>query len=118
MCPNWQTEFFRGVALDMWKCANPPEQTAAEIDFLQKTLCTRESATLLDIACGDGRHSIGLARRGYHVVGVDQSKEALDQAIDEGADLPATFVEGDMCDLPWSAEFDGAYCFGNSFGYL
>lgn len=24
----------------------------------------------------------------------------------------------DMLDLTWHAEFDGAYCFGNSFGYL
>ena len=23
-----------------------------------------------------------------------------------------------MRDLPWTAEFDGAFCFGNSFGYL
>jgi SAM-dependent methyltransferase len=23
-----------------------------------------------------------------------------------------------MRDLPWSARFDGAFCFGNSFGYL
>src|SRR5260370_42576898 len=23
-----------------------------------------------------------------------------------------------MRDLPWPGEFDGAYCFGNSFGYL
>ena len=23
-----------------------------------------------------------------------------------------------MLDLPWEAQFDGAYCFGNSFGYL
>jgi len=30
------------------------------------------------------------------------------------------FEEGgrDMRDLPWPARFDGAYCFGNSFGYL
>ena len=23
-----------------------------------------------------------------------------------------------MCELPWISEFEGAYCFGNSFGYL
>lgn len=23
-----------------------------------------------------------------------------------------------MCDLRWTDEFDGGYCFGNSFGYL
>jgi hypothetical protein len=23
-----------------------------------------------------------------------------------------------MCDVPWSDTFDGAYCMGNSFGYV
>ena len=31
----------------------------------------------LDVACGRGRHSLELARRGYHVVALDRSSEAL-----------------------------------------
>ena len=118
MYPNWQVEFFRGVALDMWRLAMSPEQTRAEVEFLQRTLCTRESAHILDVPCGNGRHSIGLAQRGYRVTGVDQSEEFIAEAQAASAGLPAAWVEGDMCDLPWSGEFNGAFCFGNSFGYL
>ena len=118
MYPNWQVEFFRGVALDLWRAVTPPDQTRLEAEFLQKVLGASESSHLLDVPCGNGRHSIELARMGHRVTGVDLSEEFLAEAKRSSADLSATWVLSDMRQLPWHEEFNGAFCFGNSFGYL
>jgi SAM-dependent methyltransferase len=115
---QWFETFFRGLAVDFWRRAMTPEMTAADVDFLEKTLCRASNSRLLDVPCGDGRHSIGLARRGHRVSGVDISEEFLAAARAGSGDLSVDWRQGDMRDLPWTSEFDGAFCFGNSFGYL
>jgi SAM-dependent methyltransferase len=114
---NWQTDFFRGVALEMWHRAVSPEQTRAEADFLERVLQAGPQARLLDVPCGYGRHAVELANRGYRLTGVDSSEEFLADAR-AASSLPIRWILGDMCDLPWASEFQGAYCFGNSFCYL
>ena len=116
MQSNWQNDFFRGVALELWRRVATPEQTRAEVDFLEKTFGSVKGARLLDVPCGNGRHALELANRGYAVTGVDSSDEFLAEARSKSAQVE--WLLSDMCDLSWSAEFDAAYCFGNSFGYL
>ena len=77
MQSNRQTEFFRGVALEMWRRAVSPEQTRAEVDFLEKVLQAGPQSKLLDVPCGNGRHAVELAKRGYSLTGVDSSEEFL-----------------------------------------
>lgn len=114
---SWQASFFRDVALDFWRRAVTPEQTRAEVDFLERALAVGPGAHLLDVPCGNGRHATEFLRRGYSVTGVDISAEFLEEARGANGNA-AHWVLGDMCDLPWAGAFDGAYCFGNSFGYL
>ncbi len=47
--------------------------TCAEVDFLVNVMELELGASVLDVGCGTGRHSIELARRGYKVTGVDMS---------------------------------------------
>ncbi len=68
---------------------------------------------VLDIPCGNGRHSAELATRGCRVMGVDLAAEFIEQAKARRAD--AEFVEGDMHAIRYDGEFEGALCFGNSF---
>jgi SAM-dependent methyltransferase len=77
-------------------------------------------AKLLDVPCGGGRHAIGLAKQGYELTAVDISKQFLEAARTAAIaqNVNISWYEREMRDLPWSAEFDGAYSFGNSFGYL
>lgn len=117
MKSNWQTDFFRGIAVELWHHLMTPEQTRAEVDFLERVLNARSGARFLDVPCGSGRHAIEFAKRGYVMTGLDSSEESISQARSE-ADLSIRWILGDMCDLPWTSEFEGAYCFGNSFGYL
>jgi cyclopropane fatty-acyl-phospholipid synthase-like methyltransferase len=131
---NWYENFFHGVSLDLWRKAISPEQTRAEADFLIKVLQCDAGFHLLDVPCGNGRLSFDLARRGYRVTGVDISEEFIDEARASivaagslnppadagGTDLiaPVEFLLGNMRNIAGEAIYDGAYCFGNSFGFL
>jgi len=116
MPTDWHLNFFRDVALDFWRLAMSPEITAAEVKTLERVLEIQPGARLLDVPCGNGRHAIELAKRGCRMTGVDSSIEYIAEA--RAAPIEAEWIAGDMCDLPWPDAFDGAYCFGNSFGYL
>ncbi|WP_051344377.1 class I SAM-dependent methyltransferase [Alicyclobacillus herbarius] len=46
-------------------------------DFLVKRQHFLRPGTVLDVGCGDGRHAIYLARKGFAVTGIDFSTEGL-----------------------------------------
>ena len=117
---RWYESFFQGIVLDMWRKARPPEQTRLEADFLARTLRLPPGGRVLDVPCGDGRHALELASRGFGVTGVDLSKEQIEAARKSAAAarLDVDWRQADMRELPWQSEFDGAFCFGNSFGYI
>jgi SAM-dependent methyltransferase len=131
---DWHQRFFSGVVVEMWRAAAPPELTRLEADFLERELGLQAGQRrpgrrqrVLDVPCGFGRHALELAGRGYALTGVDQSVEMLDAArelaaqagVQAGAEAGGSVEWGaDMRELPGRAEFDAAYCLGNSFGYL
>jgi SAM-dependent methyltransferase len=96
------------------------EQIAHEVDFIEDSLGIERGGAVLDLACGTGRHSIELARRGYEVVGFDLSLAMLARAGDEAQDREAklNFVQGDMREMTFEEQFDGIYCWNTSFGYF
>jgi SAM-dependent methyltransferase len=118
---NWYETFFHGLALELWRRALAHQPTGAEVDFLVEALARPAGARILDVPCGNGRHALELARRGYDVTGLDISEEFLDEARARGAAEGVTVecLLGDMRRIPGEpASYDGAFCFGNSFGYL
>ena len=124
---NWFEDFFHGLALDLWRKAIPAEHTQHETEFLIKVLNCETGAHLLDVPCGNGRLSFELAKRGYRVTGVDISEEFIEEARTRVVDQPPAtaggsdqldFILGDMRTIEGEAIYDGAYCFGNAFGYL
>ena len=117
MPSDWQEAFFQGIALDAWRRAVNPEMTRADVDFLEQTLAIGAGAQLLDVPCGNGRHAIEFASRGYKMTGLDLSEEFIAEAR-RAMPSAVRWVKDDMRSLSWVSEFDGAYCFGNSFGYL
>ena len=120
MQSNWQDAFFRGVALEFWQRVTTAEQTQAEVVFLKYALGLAPGGEILDVPCGLGRHAIELAKQGYRMTGIDRSQECVDRANRAAGDsgLGVRWLKADMCRLPGESTFDGAYCFGNSFGYL
>src|SRR5262245_19831927 len=115
----WQT-FFQGAALEMWTRAVPTAQTKAEADNLEKALGVPAGAKVLDVPCGNGRLALDLAGRGYRMTGIDLAPEYVESARRQSAEkgLAIDWRQGDMRQLPFSGEFDAAYCVGNSFAYF
>ena len=117
---DWFESFFSGLAVEFWRAVVPEAATREDVDFLWKHLELAAGARVLDVPCGAGRLSLPLSAKGCAVTGVDISTEFL-SAARESARTAAHAVdwrESDMRDLPWSGQFDAAFCFGNSFGYL
>jgi D-alanine-D-alanine ligase len=104
------------------------EQLTREELGAAQTLAEQLGAALkspvLDIACGPGRHSIELARRGLEVTGLDFSAGLLDLARsssrEQGLDGAGPIFEfGDMRRLSFEDDsFDTVLILGNSFGYF
>jgi SAM-dependent methyltransferase len=115
----WQT-FFKGVVVELWLQIPTEEQTRQEADFLERVLRPPPGGRILDVPCGGGRHALAMAARGYRMTGVDLAPEFLARARADSAqrNLAVDWQQREMRDLPWREEFDAAYCFGNSFGYL
>jgi len=116
---DWWRDFFTGVFVDMWLQAVPEERTREEAAFIQKMLRVGSPARLLDVPCGGGRHSLALAAAGYTVTGVDISADFLAAARSRSAaqGLAVAWVQQGMRGIAWQDAFDGAFCFGNAFGY-
>src|SRR5688500_10818501 len=80
-----------------------PEErfTAAERELDQIFLLIGGTPrTVLDLACGPGRHAIPMARRGIQVIGVDRSTYLLDKAKARAAkeNVQVEWIEADMRD--------------------
>ncbi len=101
-----------------------PRQTQREAEFIHQSLqgnsTSAPNGALLDVGCGAGRHALELAQRGYHVTGVDLSLPMLIRAADSArkSGISVNFIHGDMREMTFDSEFDGAYCMFTTFGYF
>ncbi len=117
---EWYKDFFAGLNCEMWERAATTEWTQQEVDFLIATLKVQPGAALLDIPCGYGRHTIELAKRGFRLTGLDISAEFVRKLREQivAEQLAVQVIHGDILTTKINSIFDGAYCLGNSFGYV
>lgn len=96
--------------------------TSYEVDVFSKILDLRPEQHILDLCCGQGRHSIEFAKRGFDKIqGLDRSRyliqKARANAKKEG--LICRFHEGDARKISFPPDnFDKIMILGNSFGYF
>ncbi|MCP4676265.1 MAG: class I SAM-dependent methyltransferase [Deltaproteobacteria bacterium] len=116
---EWWSDIFDDDYLSLLP-ASAARDTRREVDFIEKNLSVNKESLILDLACGNGRHAVGMSRRGYRIVGVDLSLPMLARAGEaaQEADQKINFIHGDMRDLGFDQTFDGIYCVGTSFGYF
>jgi D-alanine-D-alanine ligase len=99
-----------------------PDITEAEIDAFLELVDVSPGTCILDLCCGQGRHLLELARRGFtNLYGVDRSHYLISRAkrVARQQGFVATFREGDARKLRFRDNtFDLVYLAGNSFGYF
>jgi SAM-dependent methyltransferase len=101
---DWYATAFDGATAEMaWT-----ERTEAEVNRALTMLRPEGGERILDLACGSGRHSLELVKRGFSVVGSEISPELVAIAKEEASaqGLEATFLEGDLRELDFEDEFD------------
>lgn len=93
------------------------KEASAFIDRLLDHLQPKPDAHMLDLACGNGRHAIHLAKQGYQVVGIDLSEENINEARRSEAEN-LSFFRHDIRQYFRVNFFDQVFNFFTSFGYF
>lgn len=99
------------------------ERQAAALDSIVRALLGEGRHSVLDVACGIGTQSLGLAALGYRVTGSDLSSAAIERARGEAAArrLAVDFSVADMraaYEHHGRREFDVVLCADNSLPHL
>ena len=97
---------------DLYDLVYSEKDYAAEAERLRR-LVGREGGTLLDVACGTGRH-LSLLAPHYRVEGVDLDPAMVELTRARG--LPAG--QGDLLTLDLGRRFDVVTCLFSSIGYV
>ncbi len=121
---DWWRSFFDATYRRLWADRTDVARTAGDLDGIEAVLTAHgapATARILDVPCGDGRISVGLAQRGHAVTGVDLSASMLTAARDRAraAGVVVEFVEGDMRLVHTAVgRYDVAVSWFSSFGYF
>ncbi len=84
---------------------------------LMQYMSVPKGASILDLPCGKGRHTLFLAEKGYTLTGADLSSASIDLAKSY-APAGVTFLVHDMRKPAWNETFDYVLNLFTSFGYF
>jgi D-alanine-D-alanine ligase len=121
--PDWWRRIFNSMYLKTdADVVEDKKITCNEVELFTSILNTSKDSAILDLACGQGRHSIEMAKRGFiNITGLDRSHYLIRKAksVMQQEGLKIGFKEGDARKLPFNADtFDVVMILGNSFGYF
>ena len=116
----WYVDFFRSDYLNVYGHMFTEERAEKESAFVASALGLKAGASVLDLCCGQGRHSIQLAKRGLRVTSLDLNAEYLELAKQAAATAKVEIetVAADMREIPFEDKFDAIVNMYSSFGYL
>jgi D-alanine-D-alanine ligase len=121
--PDWWRAIFNSLYLKTdADVVDDQKITRQEVDLFSEILKISPEDKILDLCCGQGRHSLELARRGFkYVEGLDRSHYLIQKAkgYEKKEGLNVKLREGDARKLPYLPDtFDVTLILGNSFGYF
>jgi 2-polyprenyl-3-methyl-5-hydroxy-6-metoxy-1,4-benzoquinol methylase len=117
---SWYKEWFNSeYYLKVYSHRN---QTEAErlVELIAKFWNLKANSSVLDMACGAGRHALIFAKFGYKVTAVDLSQRLISEAKKnaEQENIEIEFVLSDILDFEISKKFDLAVNLFTSIGYF
>ncbi|MCA9483750.1 MAG: methyltransferase domain-containing protein [Nitrospina sp.] len=121
--PEWWKDLFNSFYLKTdGDVVENDLNTVRDVDLVLQATGISKDDHILDLCCGQGRHSLELASRGFHnITGVDRSRYLIRLARKRARQrsLKVTFSQGDArkTRVPESSK-DCVMLMGNSFGYF
>lgn len=96
------------------------ERTDTEVSGIINLLDLKGGEKILDIPSGYGRHSIGLAKRGFNITGSELNSIHLNKAIENSKmeNVNVIFNQENMIDIKYNNEFDAVINMFYSFGFF
>ncbi len=106
----WQNFFDEHAPHYLQNCF--AQNTEFECDFIVQELGLKAGMKVLDIGCGAGRHSVGLAKRGFLVTGIDLSEGMLNQARKGASEAGVQVIieQTNAVHKRYEGEFDAVIC--------
>lgn len=91
--------------------------TSSEIDYAVEQCALGKNSRILDVGCGQGRHSIELARRGFSdITAYDFSERLIETAKRNANGLPVKFAVKDCRHLKRGGNYDAIICLYDVIG--
>ena len=120
---NWWKSFFKPITGEIMFRSREGKQTIQEANEVLRQSGLEGPLRILDLACGEGRHSIEFAKLKHDVTGLDYTKSFLDvaKARAKAKGLKIPFVRGDMKETSKyfkKNSFDLVVSLYNSFGFF
>src|SRR5271163_3153309 len=104
----WYVDFFRSDYLNVYGHTFTEERAEKESSFVASALELKPGASVLDLCCGQGRHSVQLAKRGLKVTGLDLNPDyvKLARQAAQAAQVEIDTIAADMREIPFENKFD------------
>ncbi|ACB85734.1 class I SAM-dependent methyltransferase [Natranaerobius thermophilus] len=103
-----------------WQGFPSDEDSLKEVEEAEGLTGIRPGAKILDLGCGNGRHAIELAKKGYSVVGIDVAElyleEARKRSQKEGLQIEYRLQRGS--ELTETDEYDMIFAYNHTLGFM
>lgn len=113
---DWFTDWFNTKYYHILYQHRDDYEAQVFMSNLVEYLNLAKGSSILDLACGKGRHSIFLNSLGYNVVGADLSINSIKHAS-KSKNKTLDFIVQDMR-LPFTVKIDAVFNLFTSFGYF
>ncbi|MEO6940935.1 MAG: class I SAM-dependent methyltransferase [Candidatus Kapaibacterium sp.] len=117
----WYNHWFKDSNYTVVYDHRDDEEAEQMLELVERVTGRDQTRSVLDLACGSGRHALSFARRGYQrVTGVDLSETLLAKAelCAKEESLSVTFAREDMRRFPIGDGYDLILNLFTSFGYF
>jgi len=118
MIHDWYKTWFGNEYLTVYNHRDEQEAQFL-LNLILKNIPLKKNHKILDLCCGQGRHSLILSKLGFSVFGMDLSRTLLEIAkFKNTKNSAAYFIQADMRNIPVRDSIDLLLNLFTSFGYF